>query len=260
MIWADGMVAEGVVAVALMALLGAAFGSFLNLCIDRLPRGQSLLRPPSRCDSCGTRLRWMDLVPIVSILALRGRCRYCGVSIPWRALIVEVLTTCVFWYLGSRYGLTRLAAVLGLYLMVLIVIAFVDLERGIIPNRVVYPATVAAFVLSAFVLGGGVGPVLLGGVVGFGIMMALYLASRGGMGAGDVKLATMIGMATGFPLVVPALLIASMIGGLAAGVLMALRLKHRGDAVPFAPMLAGGALCALLWGPEIVRTWLPWSA
>ena len=126
------------------ALLGAAVGSFLNLCIDRLPRRQSLVRPASHCDSCGAGLVWKELLPIISFLALRGRCRTCGTTISRRTPIVELLTAATFATLSYHFGISLVAAVLAFYAAVFIVIFFVDLEHGIIPDRIVYPAAAAA--------------------------------------------------------------------------------------------------------------------
>ena len=159
------------------ALLGAAVGSFLNLCIDRLPRRQSLVRPPSHCDSCGVGLGWKDLLPILSFLALRGRCRSCGTTIGGRTPIVELLTASIFGALGYHFGISLEAAIFAFYAAVFILILFLDLEHGIIPDRIVYPAAVAA-ILFSFVLP-EMEPVraILGGLLGAGVMLAIYLVA-----------------------------------------------------------------------------------
>lgn len=239
----------------LMALLGAILGSFLNLCIDRLPRGQSLLHPQSRCEACGIRLPWPHLVPIVSFLALRGRCNYCKARIPRRVLVVELLTTAVMAYLGDEFGLSPESLALSVYGLVFILISFVDLEHGIIPNRVVYPAAGAAVGLSIFLPEVGPARALIGGALGFGALLAVYLAARGGMGGGDVKLAGLIGLAAGFPLVVPALLLAALAGGAIAVVLLTIRHKSRYETVPFGPFLAAGGVVSLLWGSRLLDGW-----
>ena len=126
-----------------LAILGAAIGSFLNVCIDRLPRGQSLLRPPSHCDGCGVQLRWMQLLPIISFLALGGKCRSCHVSIPWRSPLVEAIMATSFGLLTHFFGLGLQSAIFALYIATFTVVFFIDLEQGIIPNRpnrIVYPA------------------------------------------------------------------------------------------------------------------------
>ena len=119
-----------------LAILGAAVGSFLNVCIDRLPRRQSLLRPPSHCDSCEVRLRWMDLVPIISFLTLRGRCRSCRVRIPWRSPLVEVLMAASFGLLVYYFGLGTQSAIFAFCIAIFTTIFFIDLERGLSNTRV----------------------------------------------------------------------------------------------------------------------------
>ena len=227
----------------------------MNLCIDRLPQGQSLLRPESHCDACGRRLRWFELVPVASILALRGRCRTCCFPIPWRVLAVEVISAITFGYLGLRYGVSGEGLALAVYAMVFVAIFFIDLEQGIIPDRLVYPASAAALGLSLLIPQVGFWRAVLGASVGFGIMLAVYLASRGGMGAGDVKFAGLIGLAVGFPLVLPALVLACMAGGGVAALLLARRRKRGRDAIPFGPFLAGGAITSLLWGQPLMHQW-----
>ncbi len=122
--------------IILLAILGAAVGSFLNVCIDRLPRRQSLLHPPSHCDSCRVPLRWTELLPIISFLALRGRCRSCHVSIPRRSPLVETIMAASFGLLVYYFGLGRQTAILAFYIAIFTVIFFIDLEQGIPNNRV----------------------------------------------------------------------------------------------------------------------------
>lgn len=238
------------------ALLGAAVGSFLNLCIDRLPRRQSLAHPPSHCDSCGAGLSWKELLPIVSFLALRGRCRSCGTAIGRRTPIVEFLTAAIFGGLGYHFGISLEAAIFAFYAAVFILIFFLDLEHGIIPDRIVYPAAAAA-ILFSFVLP-EMGPVraILGGLIGSGVLLAIFLVARGSVGGGDVKLAGLIGLTAGFPLVVPALVLAGLAGGLAGLILLGLKGKGLGDSVPFAPCLVLGAAFGLFLGTGAIYGWV----
>ena len=245
------------------ALLGLAVGSFLNLCIDRLPHGGSIVGPPSHCDSCGRRLRPLDLVPVLSYLLLRGRCRYCGARIPVRVLIVEAVCGGLFALLAWHYDLNLDLAIALIYTCIFMVIFFIDLEHGLILNSIVFPAIVVAFIFSFF--WGGfeefrpeVGPgfvvsAILGGAAGFAVMLMPYLISRGGMGAGDVKLAGLIGLVNGFPLVLVALFIGIVAGGAVAAGLMLSRVVGRKDAIPFGPFLAAGAIVSMIWGDGIVN-------
>ena len=251
----------------LFGLLGLAVGSFLNLCIDRLPQGKSIVRPGSHCDSCNQNLKAVDLVPVFSYIWLKGHCRYCGARIPLRSPIVEFATAAIFAFLAWHYGLSLELAFAVVYAGIFIVIFAIDLERELILNIVVFPAMILAFAFSFF-WGGfeelwpGVGPgfvlsALLGGAVGFVLMLLPYLLTRGrGMGYGDVKLAAFIGLMSGFPLVVVALLVGIIAGGLVAVFLLLSRMvKSRKAAIPYGPFLAAGAMVALIWGDKIFQWW-----
>jgi leader peptidase (prepilin peptidase)/N-methyltransferase len=249
------------------ALLGLAVGSFLNVCTDRLPQGKSIVRPGSHCDGCNQSLKAIDLVPVFSYIWLKGRCRYCGARIPLRSPIVEFAAAAVFAFLAWHYGLSIELAFAVVYAAIFIVIFAIDLEQELILNVVVFPAMILAFAFSFF--WGGfeefwpkVGPgfvlsALLGGTVGFVIMLLPYLLTRGrGMGYGDVKLAAFIGLMSGFPLVLVALFVGILAGGLVAVFLLASRLvKSRKAAIPYGPFLAVGAMVALIWGDKIFHWW-----
>jgi leader peptidase (prepilin peptidase)/N-methyltransferase len=249
------------------ALLGLAVGSFLNLCIDRLPGGKSIVRPGSHCDNCNQSLKAVDLVPVFSYIWLKGRCRYCGARIPLRSPIVEFATAAIFAFLAWHYGLSLELAFAVIYASIFIVIFAIDLEQELILNIVVFPAMILAFAFSFF--WGGfeelwpqIGPgfvlsALLGGVVGFVLMLLPYLLTRGrGMGYGDVKLAALIGLMSGFPLVLVALLVGIIAGGLVAVFLLLSRMvKSRKAAIPYGPFLAVGAMVALIWGDKIFQWW-----
>ena len=243
-------------AIALLALLGLAVGSFLNVCCDRLPQRQSIIRPPSHCSSCGQKLKIRDLVPIFSYLWLRGHCRYCGARITLRLPLVEVGTALLFALLCWHYGLGPQLPMALIYACIFLVVFVIDLEHGLILDIVVYPGMVLAFVFSFFwpELGWpslGVLSALLGGAIGFSLMLVPYLVSGGGMGGGDVKLAGLIGLATGFPYVLIALLLAIISAGVLAIALIASRRRTRKQTIPFGPFLAAAAMVTLVWGQPI---------
>jgi leader peptidase (prepilin peptidase)/N-methyltransferase len=245
-------------AIPVALLVGAIIGSFLNVVIVRLPAGESLVAPRSRCRSCGVELHWFDNIPVVSFLALRGRCRSCGAAISPRYPIVEAGTALLFglaaWRIPSPVDL--LAA--WLFLSLLMAVAGIDLERRIIPDRITLPG-VAVGVVTSF-LGSRASWVesLLGIVAGGGILLAVIVLSGGGMGGGDMKLGAMIGAFLGYKLALLTLLLAVIAGGAAALVLLATGIRRRKDAIPFGPFLAMAAAVASLWGDAIV-TWY-WSA
>jgi leader peptidase (prepilin peptidase)/N-methyltransferase len=239
-----------------VVLLGLAIGSFLNACIDRLPDGRSLLRPRSHCPTCRTPLAARDLVPVLSYLLLRGRCRYCSAPIPLRILVIEAGCGLLFLLLWVRYGVSPHFVFVALVGCVFIVALVIDLEHRLIPNQLVYAAIGAALLAIPFAVGPGPSQALWGGVVGLALLSLIVLVYPGGMGLGDVKLATLIGLVVGFPLVLLALFSSFVLGGaVAAAALLARRMGMK-DALPFAPFLALGGMVALLYGEEILR-WYP---
>ncbi len=243
----------------IFGLIGTAIGSFLNVCIDRLPERQSLLHPPSHCPACQRRIAIKDLIPVFSYLWLRGRCRYCRAPIPKRVPWVEMGTGLLFAFLWWQYGLAPELGIMIFYLCLLIIIFVIDLERGVILNRVVYPAAAIALIIAAFTSitgvftsNPGIVRVLIGGGVGLMIMLLLSLIYRGGIGMGDVKMAGLVGLLMGFPLVLVSLFLAVVSGGLVAMVLLLLKIKQRKQTIPFGPFLSLGAMVTLLWGASIL--------
>jgi leader peptidase (prepilin peptidase)/N-methyltransferase len=245
------------------ALLGLAVGSFLNVCIDRLPQNKSIAYPPSHCEACQHKLSAKDLIPVLSYLRLRGRCRYCQISIPRKLLWVELVTAVIFALLYWHYGLSPELGVMAFYACLFIVIFVIDLEHSLILNKVVYPTMVVALLLSLYPwpwlsesMGMRVAYAALGGAIGFVVFLVIALVSRGGMGWGDVKLAALIGLATGFPLVFVAIIMAAILGGIVAVVLLVTRRRGRREMIPFGPFLAVAAMATLLWGNNILGWYL----
>jgi len=254
----------------LFTFVGVAIGSFLNVCIDRLPLHKSLISTPSHCDACQHRLSVLDLIPVLSYLWLRGHCRYCRARIPLRVPLVELLTGALFFLSFWYYGLTAQFGITAFWCCVFVVIIFIDWEHKLILNKVTYPMAVLALVILAIdafipdpLVPGGLAflpmdkPAILsgviGGAVGLGFFLLVFLINQRGMGLGDVKLACLIGLVTGWPLVIVALLVGILTGGLAAIVLLSLRIKGRKDAIAYGTFLAIGPIITLFWGMDIFR-------
>ena len=247
----------------LFALLGLAVGSFLNVCIDRLPQNKSIAYPPSHCEACSHKLAAKDLIPVFSYLRLRGRCRYCQTSIPRKLLWVELATAVIFALLYWHYRLSPELGVMAFYACLFIVIFVIDLEHSLILNKIVYPGMVVALLLSLYPwpwfsesMGMRVAYAALGGAIGFVVFLLIALLSRGGMGWGDVKLAALIGLATGFPMVFVAIIMAAILGGIVAVALLAAKKRGRRQMIPFGPFLAVAAMVTLLWGSNILSWYL----
>jgi leader peptidase (prepilin peptidase)/N-methyltransferase len=256
-------------------LLGMTVASFLNVCIDRLPSNESLLFPASHCVSCHHRLAIKDLIPVFSYLWLRGRCRYCQAPVPSRLLWVEIGTGLLFGYLYWYYGLSIELAVAAFYCCLFIVLMVIDLEHGLILNKIVYPAMAVALLISIFFppsrliyFNGevprlisdflpqlGIVQAAIGGGMGLVLFLLIVIIFRGGMGLGDVKMAALIGLVTGY-LILVALFMAVILGGLLAATLLLLKIKRRKEGIPFAPFLSLATIATLLWGSNILNWYL----
>ncbi len=247
---------------ALAFALGAAVGSFLNVCIYRLPRGGSLLRPGSHCPSCQAPIRPRDNVPILSYLALRGRCRSCGGRISLRYPLVEsctgLLAIATFW----RYGMQPVAPLHFAFAAALVVVTFIDIEYQIIPDAISLPG-IGIGLTASFLVPGTPAPfdaaigVLLGGGILYGVALA-YQRWTGveGMGLGDVKLLAMIGAFLGWRGIPLCLLVASVTGSV-VGLAIAVGLrKGRRYPIPFGPFLSAGAIATMFFGDPLVRWYL----
>jgi leader peptidase (prepilin peptidase)/N-methyltransferase len=244
-------------AITLAAVGGLIVGSFLNVVAHRLPRNESLERPRSRCPSCGTQLRAIDNIPVISWLALRGRCHHCGAPISPRYPLVELVTAALYVaVVVSQDDAARI--VLGLLLVTALVpITLIDLDHRIIPNRITGPAAVAALVAIVALDVGFLPEALIGAVAGGGFFFVAALLYPRGMGMGDVKLAGMLGLYLGRA-VAPAILIA-LIAGIVVGAAIIARkgiTEGRKTAVPFGPFLALGGLVAFLVGRDLVDVYL----
>ncbi len=242
--------------VVLPLLFGLIIGSFLNVVIARLPEGRSVWRPRSACPGCAVPIVWYDNIPIVSFAVLRGRCRACGMAIPPRYPIVEAATGALFVLAFVTLGPTPDFVVAAALLAALVAITAIDLSHQIIPDVITLPGILAGVV--ANLATGWVSWLesLLGIAVGGGIFLVIILASRGGMGGGDMKLGAMLGAFLGWKLGLVALLLGVLTGGVVALCLLILRRKGRKEAIPFGPFLALGGAVTCLWGERLLGWYL----
>jgi leader peptidase (prepilin peptidase)/N-methyltransferase len=243
--------------VTLSGLLGLAVGSFLNVCIYRLPLEQSLVFPASHCTNCHRKLSWFENVPVLAWVVLRGRCRTCRAPISAVYPAVELFTGVMFAWAAWRYGPGLLLVSRLLFGCMLIVLFFIDLRHRILPNPITVGGTVVGFILS-FVTGPGWVSSLIGLVIGGLIPLLLaeaYLRVRKmeGLGMGDVKMLALIGAFLGWQLVLLTLAVASVLGSLVG---LGMMLSRRGDmkyALPFGTFLSIAALFAAAAGEPIVQ-------
>jgi leader peptidase (prepilin peptidase)/N-methyltransferase len=242
---------------ALAAVLGAVVGSFLNVVAHRLPRGESLAHPPSRCPSCGAPVKFYDNVPVLSWLLLRGRCRACGEPISRRYPLVEAGTAALCALVVVSAGADR-DAWLGLaFVLVLVPIALIDLDHRLIPNKLTLPGAILAVVLVAVTRSDALVEHLIAGLAAGGFLLVAAIAYPAGMGMGDVKLAALMGLFLGRA-VGPAMFVALIAGSVVGALIIARKGAKEGrkTAIPFGPYLAFGGLVGLFAGDAIVDRYL----
>jgi leader peptidase (prepilin peptidase)/N-methyltransferase len=240
----------------LAGLIGLCIGSFLNVVIYRLPRGQSLVTPPSRCRNCNYLLRWYDNVPVLSWLFLRARCRNCGTPVSWQYPVVELVTAALFVLVVWLTPLGPLVFSRLLLVSILVALFGIDLEHQILPNSITLPGIVIGVMFSA-IAPPGIKDSLIGAVLGGGILYAIaggyYLWRREeGMGMGDVKMLAMIGAFLGWKAVLVTLVLSSFSGAIIGLLLMALQRGTMKFALPFGTFLGIGAVVAMLIGDPLV--------
>ena len=237
-------------------MFGAAVGSFLNVVVWRVPRGESIVSPPSHCPNCDAPIKPRDNIPIVSWLVLRGRCRNCGEPISARYPLVELGVALLFAGITADNGVNWDLAWKLPFAAVLVALAAIDLDLHIIPNKIIYPTAVWG-VVSALLIRLGDLPELIAWGVGAGLFFLLAaIVYPAGMGMGDVRLAAVMGLYLGSA-VIPALLIAFLSGTVVGVAIMARHgvAEGRKMGVPFGPFLALGGLVALFVGPDLIEAY-----
>lgn len=243
-------------AIGVVAALGLAIGSFLNVCIYRLPRGESVVTPPSRCPSCGHRLRWFDNVPVLGWLLLRGRCRSCRAAISPMYPLVESATAGLFVLQLWQVGWQPLLPIRLLFVAAMIVLFMIDLQHRILPNVITLPGILVGLVACLFFEPGWRSS-LIGVAAGGGVLWVIgeaYFRLRGeeGMGFGDVKMLAMIGAFLGWQLMLVTLLLASFAGSLIGGAMIVVDRGNMKYALPLGSFLALGAIVATHVGYPLV--------
>ena len=247
--------------VASAAVFGAALGSFLNVCVTRMPAGASVLRPRSRCPECGAAIRWRDNLPLFSWILLRGRCRDCGRRISWRYPAIEVATCLIWGGMPWAYGTSATALAGAIFFTLLLGIAVIDARHSVIPDALSLGGCAAGLALS--VLPGPVSPhaALLGALLGFGL---LYIAGLLGerafrkpaLGGGDVKMMAMVGAFLG-PV---GALLTIFLGALAGSLVYGPVSLRTGRPVPFGTFLALGGAVSFLFGDALIDRYLGLAA
>ncbi len=245
-------------------LFGLLIGSFLNVCIYRIPRHESIAFPGSHCTSCGAPIKPYDLVPVVSYLILQGKCRSCKSPISARYPIVELATAVLITGQAWKYGLSGEFFMFAMLTTILIVIAMVDIDHHLIPDgfNLTVATTGILYLLGVRVHQVGFSALLygvLGSVLGAGLFLLIAVISKGGMGGGDIKLVAALGLWFGWKGLLVLLFIAFVIGAIVSVLLLLLRRKGRKDGIPFGPFLAFAAYLVSLFGTDLLQWYLQYT-
>lgn len=243
--------------IVLAILIGLLIGSFLNVCIYRIPEGGSIAYPSSHCQTCKTSLKPVDLIPVLSYLFYKGRCRYCGEKISVQYPVVEFLNAIIYLFLYLQFGFTLKMIGLAILCSLLIVIAFIDFKLQIIPDELIVFGIAAGLLWNighwnlSFFLNG-----LIGLAIGGGLFLIIAILSGGAMGGGDIKLMGVLGLWFGWKLILLTMLLSFVIGAVLSVLLLLLKIKKRKDTIPFGPFIAIGAFIAIYYGNEILDFYL----
>ena len=242
-------------------ILGALIGSFLNVCIIRLPKEESIITPGSHCPQCKKPIKFYDNIPLVSYLLLRGRCRYCHSPISIQYPLVEGITALGSLILFMKFGPSLSYLIYFAFVAALIVITVIDLYHQIIPDVISLPGIGAGLLASLIIpqitfLNSLLGILLGGGSLFLVATLYQWLFKREGMGGGDVKLLAMIGAFLGWKAVILTILLGSLIGSITGIIIMVSKGKDFKYAIPFGPFLSLGAVIALFYGPSLINWYL----
>jgi leader peptidase (prepilin peptidase) / N-methyltransferase len=237
-------------------VFGLMVGSFLNVCIHRIPQSRSIVHPGSACPACGAGIRFFDNLPVLSYILLNGRCRNCKTRISPRYPLVEILTGLLAMGVFLKYGPTAQSLVYFIFVCALLTMTFIDLDHRIIPDVITLPGIPIFFAASYFIPDVSVWESILGILLGGGSLLAVawayyLLTGKEGMGGGDIKLLAMMGAALGWKGILFTLFFSSLVGSAVGVVLMAATRKDMKLAIPFGPFLSIGAMSWVFFGFQL---------
>lgn len=239
-------------------IIGTIIGSFLNVCIYRIPRGQSILYPSSKCTNCNTRIEFFDLVPILSYIFLRGRCRHCNNKISPMYIIIEILTGISFVFIFLKYGLVFEFFKYSIFIVILLLIAAIDIyNMNVYFSTIVIGISLAIiFLIFEYFYGYYIKTFFYGGIVSGIFIYLIIMITGGGMGWGDVEVCAIAGLFLGLKLVVFMIMISFFLGTLIGIILLILKVKSRKDYLPFVPFIFVASLITVLVGDKFIKLYI----
>lgn len=239
----------------LIIIIGIVIGSFLNVCIYRIPKDESIAFPPSHCTNCKHNLKSFDLIPVISYVFLGGKCRYCHEKISLRYPIIEVVNSILYLLIYLKFGLTIITLKYFILASVLIVIGMIDHDtQFVFTKTTVFGGVVGIIfiIIQGIIYNNGIFDLILGGLIGFAIIGLIVFLTKG-MGEGDIEIAVVCGLFLGIKGILLGLFLAIVIGGIFGIIILALKLKNAKEKIAFGPFIAIGCLISMLWGVEILR-------
>lgn len=242
-------------------LLGTIIGSFLNVCIYRIPREESILYPPSHCPNCGTPLHWYDLIPILSYILQRGKCRYCRESISLQYPVIECLNGLLYLAIYNKFGLSMDFIFYGTIFSVLLIISFIDLHFQIIPDFLNILILILAIIykilqFTLYGISSNLFNSILALIISGGIFLIIVILSKGGMGGGDVKLIGVLGFILGIKMVLLNIFLSFILGAIISIFLLLFKIKERKDSIPFGPFICLAFIITVFWGDLIINWYI----
>lgn len=242
-------------------LTGIIIGSFLNVCIYRIPIKKSIVYPSSNCPKCNVYLKWYDLIPILSYVFQKGRCRYCEEIISSQYPLVEALNGLLYMIFYIKFGLTMEFIFYAILSSVLVIISFIDFEYGLIPkslNILIFILTVLYKILGYLLYNTSLNLInsLFGLIISSGIFLIIIIVSKGGLGGGDMKLIGVLGFALGIKKILLNIVLSFIFGGIISGILLLLKIKGRKDRIAFGPFISIAFIVTTLWGMEIINWYI----
>ncbi len=242
-------------------IVGLIIGSFLNVCIYRIPKGESIISPPSHCPVCGERIKWHDNIPLISYLLLKGKCRNCGHPISVQYPLVELLTGFLTAAVVCRFGLTLTSFYYAVFIWSLIVISLIDIKTMLVPVKLCYFTMLFGILLSPFIPQITFKNSVLGASFGAGIILFIIetyyvITGKEGMGYGDANIMAVVGAFLGWENVLVTLFFASLIGSIVGIAFILIKGKNLKSALPFGPFIFAGAVIALFFGNQLINWYL----
>jgi leader peptidase (prepilin peptidase)/N-methyltransferase len=237
-------------------LLGISVGSFLNVCIYRIPEKKSIAYPPSHCPKCEHKLNAIDLIPVLGYLLNKGKCRYCGERISLQYPLVELITGVLFLLLFNQFFISIDFLKYAVLTSLLIAITFIDLEKQEIPDGLIIFGLITGLLFNLYNIKAHMILGILGFILGGGLFLIIAMVTNGAMGGGDIKLMAVLGLFFGWKYIIMISLISFIIGAVISLILIAAKIKGKKDFIPFGPFIAVAAIIVIFYGTNILQFYL----